>query len=194
MSRIDIETMRKRYADLSVMGAQHAMRQDAFRSISDDGDSSYISDVEADRWFVEDMKYANDRFSNLAVDIQSVDAAYDNGDIGEELYSKLNEALGDLTERNWRDVTIMQDAAKVWDNKYGTDYSKQIDDMFVPATPVQTQSQTEVDIQPTRVAEPIREVELAQAQRAAEEEREREAVENLPLYSRRKAHGFGLGE
>lgn len=191
-NNLDIAAMRKRYADLSTMEAQHNLRVGAFRSIVRDGADSCVSDVEADRWFAEDMDYVSERLDTIYADASLVDTAYERGNIVEELHSKLKEALGDLSKRAEADARMMFEAAKKWDAAYGTEYAKTVSERILNIAP--TSEYVQQIPSTTRVAEPIHEVEAARAQREAQDAREREVVENLPDYARRRAHDFGLGD
>jgi hypothetical protein len=215
--------MKLRYATLSRSEVEHRLRIDAFSTFIESPDEAYIDDIEAERWFNAEVDYLNRRFGDLAMDIEAVDKAHDEGQLSDDGYYRWERRLEELSEKAMEDTQVFSDAAESWDRSYGTSYAKLVNKVVTPAADIERTAERkeseaqldaefdseqdalenelseelEAEIAAEAQAELEREMQAEEErQRALEErvQRERETLESLPPRAQRRARDLGFGE
>lgn len=142
---VDAKGMRQRYATLSRAEVEHRLRVDAFSMFVDDPEESYIDDEEAERWFHSEVEYLNRRFGDLAMDIEAIDKAHEEGRLSDDGYERWERRLASLSEKAMADTKIFADAAEAWDKSCGTSYAKLVDEVVTPASNLEHEAERKAD-------------------------------------------------
>lgn len=122
----------RRYAPLSKDSVEHGLRQRSFSRIVDDIDNAFVNDIEADRWFCDEVDYINKRIADVEFDLDAVNRAFSSGRLTRDEFELVQGRLSDLGLAVVAEAKVCVDAARVWDGVYGTEYMKLVDDIVVP--------------------------------------------------------------